>query len=35
LQNITANPHVALVIDDYSDDWSQLSYLRVQGEATA
>lgn len=31
LRNISANPQVALVIDDYDDDWTQLAYLLVQG----
>jgi PPOX class probable F420-dependent enzyme len=33
LRNIAANPLVALVIDDYDDDWTRLAYLLVQGEA--
>lgn len=33
LRNIAANPHVALVIDDYDDDWSRLAYLLVRGRA--
>ena len=33
LENIRANPQVALVVDDYSDDWAQLSYLLVRGRA--
>ena len=33
LQNIQANPHVALVIDDYSDDWTQLAYVILHGSA--
>jgi len=34
LRNIAANPQVALVIDDYDDDWSRLAYLLVHGEAS-
>lgn len=34
VRNILANPQVALVIDRYSDDWSQLAYLLVQGSAS-
>ena len=34
LKNIRANPQVALVVDDYSDDWTQLAYLLVRGRAT-
>jgi PPOX class probable F420-dependent enzyme len=33
LRNIAANPHVALVIDDYDEDWTRLAYLLVQGRA--
>jgi PPOX class probable F420-dependent enzyme len=33
LRNIAANPHVAVVIDDYDDDWSRLAYLLVRGRA--
>jgi PPOX class probable F420-dependent enzyme len=33
LQNIQANPHVALVIDDYGEDWTQLAYVIVHGMA--
>jgi len=33
LRNIAANPQVALVIDDYDEDWTRLAYLLVQGHA--
>lgn len=33
LRNIQANPHVALVIDDYGEDWTQLAYVIVHGMA--
>ena len=33
LRNLAENPRVALVIDDYDEDWSRLSYLLVQGTA--
>lgn len=33
IQNMLENPHVALVIDDYTDDWSQLAYVMVRGTA--
>jgi PPOX class probable F420-dependent enzyme len=33
VRNIEANPHVSLVIDDYSDDWSRLAYVLVGGLA--
>lgn len=31
IRNMLENPHVALVIDDYSDDWTQLAYVLVSG----
>lgn len=33
VRNIETNPHVALVIDDYADDWSKLVYVLVTGLA--
>lgn len=33
LRNIRTNPRVALVIDDYAEDWTQLAYLLVRGLA--
>ncbi len=33
VRNIEARPHVALVIDQYDDDWSRLGYVLVQGRA--
>jgi PPOX class probable F420-dependent enzyme len=33
LRNIKANPRVSLVIDEYTEDWSGLSYLLVSGIA--
>ncbi|HJZ49809.1 MAG TPA: TIGR03668 family PPOX class F420-dependent oxidoreductase [Roseiflexaceae bacterium] len=33
IRNILENPRVALVIDHYSDDWSQLAYLLIRGTA--
>lgn len=33
VRNILENPNVALVIDDYSEDWSQLAYVLIQGQA--
>lgn len=32
-RNIEANPRVALLIDDYSEDWSKLIYVLVSGTA--
>ena len=33
VRNIETNPHVSLLIDDYSDDWSKLAYVQVSGLA--
>jgi PPOX class probable F420-dependent enzyme len=33
LRNIQDNPHVALVIDDYGEDWTQLAYVILYGTA--
>jgi PPOX class probable F420-dependent enzyme len=33
LKNIQENPQVALVIDDYSEDWTQLAYVILHGRA--
>lgn len=33
LANVRAEPRVALLLDDYADDWSRLWWLRVDGEA--
>lgn len=33
VRNILANPSVALVVDDYSEDWSDLAYVLVHGTA--
>jgi PPOX class probable F420-dependent enzyme len=33
LRNILENPRVAIVIDDYDEDWNRLAYLLVHGEA--
>ncbi|HZM89422.1 MAG TPA: TIGR03668 family PPOX class F420-dependent oxidoreductase [Blastocatellia bacterium] len=33
VRNIEVNPTVALVIDDYSEDWNQLVYVLVRGTA--
>ena len=31
--NMRENPYVALVVDRYDDDWSQLGWVMVQGRA--
>jgi len=33
LRNIEENPRVAVVIDDYDEDWTRLGYLLIQGTA--
>src|SRR5262245_12051380 len=33
VRNILENARVALVVDHYSDDWSELAYLLIQGTA--
>jgi PPOX class probable F420-dependent enzyme len=33
VQNIRANPRVALLFDHYEEDWRRLSYVMVQGRA--
>jgi len=33
VRNIETNPHVALVIDDYAEDWTTLGYVLISGLA--
>ena len=33
IRNIQSNRHVALVVDRYEDDWTQLGWVMVQGDA--
>lgn len=33
-RDIHENPHVALIVDHYTDDWSQLGWVQVRGTAT-
>lgn len=33
IRNIRENPRVALLIDDYSEDWSELAYVLIIGAA--
>lgn len=33
LRHIAASPHVALMIDEYHEDWGQLWYILVHGKA--
>jgi len=32
--NINANPRVAVIIDSYSEDWRQLAWVHVRGQAS-
>lgn len=34
LANISSNPQVSLLADEYADDWTQLWWVRVDGVAT-
>ncbi|GLZ53829.1 TIGR03668 family PPOX class F420-dependent oxidoreductase [Actinomycetospora sp. NBRC 106378] len=34
LRHIEANPAVSLLVDEYSDDWSTLWWVRADGEAS-
>jgi PPOX class probable F420-dependent enzyme len=33
LQNIRKNPHVAILIDHYDEDWTRLWYILIRGTA--
>ena len=33
IKNIQVNPNVALLIDEYSEDWSRLAFVMIQGTA--
>ena len=33
LENIRANPNVEVVVDNYSDDWNDLWWIRISGTA--
>lgn len=34
VRDMRANPHVALVIDQYDEDWSRLAWVQVRGLAS-
>jgi PPOX class probable F420-dependent enzyme len=34
IKNIQGNPNVALLIDKYSEDWSKLAFVMIQGIAS-
>lgn len=33
-RDINENPRVALIVDHYTDDWSQLGWVQIRGTAT-
>lgn len=33
VQNIQANPHVAIVVDHYSENWNELAWVLIHGTA--
>ena len=33
IKNIQHNPNVALLIDNYSEDWTRLAFVMIQGKA--
>ena len=33
VRNVRENPQVALVVDDYDEDWSKLAFVIVRGRA--
>jgi PPOX class probable F420-dependent enzyme len=34
IRNIQDNPNVALLIDEYSEDWTKLAFVMIQGNAS-
>lgn len=34
IRNIQANPNAALLIDNYSEDWTSLTFVTIQGKAS-
>jgi PPOX class probable F420-dependent enzyme len=34
IKNIQGNPNVALLIDEYSEDWTRLAFVMIQGTAS-
>jgi PPOX class probable F420-dependent enzyme len=34
IRNIQDNPNVALLIDNYSEDWTKLAFVMIQGKAS-
>ncbi|MCI0396644.1 MAG: TIGR03668 family PPOX class F420-dependent oxidoreductase [Chloroflexi bacterium] len=34
VRNIQTNPHVAVIIDHYDEDWRKLAWVQLRGQAT-
>ena len=34
VRNIEANPHVAVIVDHYDEDWSRLCWVQLRGRAS-
>ena len=34
VRDIAASPHVSVLVDRWSEDWSELAWLRLEGQAT-
>ena len=34
VRNIRTNPHIAVVVDEYSEDWRELAWVQIHGVAT-
>ncbi|MDQ3967164.1 MAG: TIGR03668 family PPOX class F420-dependent oxidoreductase [Thermoproteota archaeon] len=34
IRNIQDNPNVALLIDEYSEDWTKLAFIMIEGKAS-
>jgi PPOX class probable F420-dependent enzyme len=34
VKNIQANPNIALLIDEYNEDWTKLYFVMIQGRAS-
>jgi PPOX class probable F420-dependent enzyme len=34
IKNIQDNPNVALLIDEYSEEWTRLAFVMIQGKAS-
>jgi PPOX class probable F420-dependent enzyme len=34
VRNILENPNIALLIDEYNEDWTKLYYIMIQGKAS-